>query len=295
MNRRSKRSAFTVFPLFLAFLAFAGCGTRTDISEGTEYIKAMEQRDPAEAQKVIAEAEAAFREVLEKAALEAAASETAANDGTYTTVTWQNEAEHEAARAALYEDLVNQAQSGIIRELSVDETAAYQAVFADTVIIGDSMAQSVYDYGFLDGAHVFFSRGAIVRDLSEQIAEACAMLPSKVIFFTGLNDTDHETVESYVEAYASQVAYVRSLLPEAQIFICSMTPPSDILAAKRDDLAQSVYYTAALRDWCAYGEAIYIDQDILVRQDLYLEDGIHFEMRYFYLWIQYVALMCGLI
>ncbi|MBR6231206.1 MAG: hypothetical protein IKR00_04630, partial [Lachnospiraceae bacterium] len=102
MNRRSKRSAFTVFPLILAFLAFAGCGTKTDISEGTEYIKAMEQRDPAETQKVITEAEEAFKAVLEEEALKAAASDTAAPDGTYTSGTWQNEAEHEAARAALY-------------------------------------------------------------------------------------------------------------------------------------------------------------------------------------------------
>ena len=294
MNRHSKRSVFKALPFLLVLFVSAGCGAGTDISEGTEYIKEMEQRDPAETQRVITEAEEALQAQREKEALEAAALEGA--DGSAPEQEYQaNDAEHEAARAALYEDIVTQAQSGVIRELSLDEIAAYQAVFADTVIIGDSMAQSVYDYGFLDGAHVFFNRGAIVRDLTEQITEACAMLPSNVIFFTGLNDTDHETVESYVEAYASQVAYVRSLLPEARIFICSMTPPSDILASERDDLAQSVYYTAALRDWCAYGGVIYIDQDILVRQDLYLEDGIHFDMRYFYLWIQYVALMCGLI
>ena len=201
----------------------------------------------------------------------------------------RSENEHGVSRKAAIERFRANYEAGLIAPPDEVQLAKDRNILKDCAVIGDSMAQAVLEYGFLDEAHVFFERGAIIRELKGQIEAASAMLPRTVVFFTGLNDTDHETVDSYVEAYASQIAYVKSLLPDAEIFICSMTPPSDDLAAEREDLAMSVYYADALKTWCEENDILCLDLSFLVSQDRYLEDGIHFNYTFYEGWIGLLA------
>ena len=258
--------------------ALAGCGKRADISEGEAYIQELENRDVTAMQKAVAEAQEARSEGTPS---EGSSSEDTSEDVTGGSSTGSRKAAIDRFRANY--------EAGLIAPPDEGQLAQDRNILKNTAVIGDSMAQAVLEYGFLDEAHVFFERGAIIRDLGEQIEAASAMLPGTVVFFTGLNDTDHETVDSYVEAYSSQAAYVKSLLPDAEIFICSMTPPSDELAAEREDLAMSVYYADALKTWCGENNILYLDLSFLVSQDRYLEDGIHFNYTFYEGWIGLLA------
>ena len=220
---------FLLLAALLSLLSLAGCGHRADISEGEAYIQELENRDVTAMQQAVAEAQEARSEDVPDGSPGGSSME---------------------ARKSAIERFRTNYEAGMISEPDEAQLAQDRNILKDTAVIGDSMTQAVLEYGFLDEAHVFFERGAIIRELGGQIEAASAMLPRTVVFFTGLNDTDHETVDSYVEAYASQTAYVKSLLPDAEIFICSMTPPSDDLAAEREDLAMSVYYADALKNWC---------------------------------------------
>lgn len=187
--------------------------------------------------------------------------------------------------------LAAQIESLEIPLLSPEQLAYYQQVFANTVVVGDSMAQAVYDYGFLDGNHVYFIRGEAIGNLGGQVDEAMAMLPSSVIFFSGLNGTDYyETPELYAAAYAERINQVLAINPNTKVFVCSMTPPSNELAIYREDLARSPEYDAALQALCASSPAIYMDLNWMVRQQLYLPDGIHFGEEFYTVWMQYAAL-----
>lgn len=250
--------------VLVTLLSLAGCGNRADISEGKAYIQELENRDVNAVQQAITQAQ------------EARSGDAAGGSS------------REARKAAIERFRANY-EAGLIAPPDEVQLAKDRNILKDCVVIGDSMAQAVLEYGFLDEAHVFFERGAIIRELGGQIEAASAMLPRTVVFFTGLNDTDHETVDSYVEAYASQIAYVKSLLPDAEIFICSMTPPSDDLAAEREDLAMSVYYADALKTWCEENDILYLDLSFLVSQDRYLEDGIHFNYTFYEGWIGLLA------
>ena len=260
---------FLLLAALISLLSLAGCGHRADISEGKAYIQELENRDVTAMQQAVAEAQEARSEDVPDGSSSGASS-------------------REARKAAIERFRTNY-EAGMISEPDEVQLAQDRNILKDTVVIGDSMAQAVLEYGFLDEAHVFFERGAIIRELGGQIEAASAMLPRTVVFFTGLNDTDHETVDSYVEAYASQIAYVKSLLPDAEIFVCSMTPPSDDLAAVREDLAMSVYYADALKTWCEENDILYLDLSFLVSQDRYLEDGIHFNYTFYEGWIGLLA------
>lgn len=189
----------------------------------------------------------------------------------------------------------SQIDSASITTLTEEERGAYRSRLSSCALIGDSMAQAALEYGFLDSAHVFYRRGYAIGQLGDAIREAAAMLPSTVIFFTGLNDTDYYAEPAlYAEAYLEKIQEVKFLLPDARIFVCSMLPPSDALGATRPDLARAPLYDEALRNMCSEKGISYIDTSWMVNQALYMGDGIHFVSSFYDVWIQYVTRCMGL-
>lgn len=188
-----------------------------------------------------------------------------------------------------------QIDSASITTLTEEERAAYRSRLSSCAVIGDSMAQAALEYGFLDGAHVFYRRGFAVGQLGDAITEAAAMLPSTVIFFTGLNDTDYYAEpELYAAAYLEKIQELKTLLPNARVFVCSMLPPGNALGAVRPDLARAPLYDDALHRMCDEQGIGYIDTTWMVNQSLYMEDGIHFVSSFYDIWIQYVTKCVGL-
>lgn len=188
-----------------------------------------------------------------------------------------------------------QIDSASITTLTEEERAAYRSRLSSCAVIGDSMAQAALEYGFLDGAHVFYRRGFAVGQLGDAITEAAAMLPSTVIFFTGLNDTDYYAEpELYAAAYLEKIQELKTLLPNARVFVCSMLPPGNALGAVRPDLARAPLYDDALHRMCDEQGIGYIDTTWMVNQSLYMEDGIHFISSFYDIWIQYVTKCVGL-
>lgn len=188
-----------------------------------------------------------------------------------------------------------QIDSASVTVLTEEERANYRSRLSGCAVIGDSMAQAALEYGFLDSAHVFYRRGYAVGQLGDAIAEAAAMLPSTVIFFTGLNDTDYYAEPAlYAAAYLEKIQELKALLPDVRVFICSMLPPSDALGAVRPDLARAPLYDDALRNMCSEQNIGYIDTRWMVNQSLYMADGIHFVSSFYDIWIQYVTKCAGL-
>ncbi len=277
-----------VFLLLVILILKSIIRPSVDTDEGEAYIAMMEQRDPAE--------------VLQKinAAQESVAAVANPDSDTYTgdNPAAEQEVPQQAEitsdqRESLYAEqaagLYSQIDSLEIAPLSPEQLAWYQQRLDNTVVVGDSLAQAVYDNGFLDGNHVYFKRGASISQLDQELAEAAAMLPSNIIFYTGLNDTDiFPDVNDFAAAYMQKVQEAESLCPGARIYICSMCPPSDALGAVREDLARAPEYDAMMRYVCDNSSATYIDLKWMVRQSLYHEDGIHFNYYFYTIWLQYI-------
>lgn len=188
-----------------------------------------------------------------------------------------------------------QIDSGNITTLTEEERASYRSRLSSCAVIGDSMAQAALEYGFLDSSHVFYRRGYAIGQLDDAIDEALAMYPTTIVFFTGLNDTDYYSEpEFYAAMYLEKIQYVQSSLPNANVYVCSMLPPSDALGAVRSDLARAPLYDAALKNICEENGINYIDTTWMVNQSLYMADGIHFLSEFYDIWIQYVAYCTGL-
>lgn len=303
-NNRKKRTLLVFYMILgLLLLLFLISGMHRKHSsraaaEGEAYITAEAAKDPAQVLQAIQAAGGTAgdgSQVVGQATGDPANGQQAVTgEGGISPDQAASEEAENALRAQVQAQaapLYAQIESLEIPPLSPEQIAYYQQIFANTVVVGDSMAQAVYDYGFLDGNHVYFIRGEAIGNLGGQVDEAMAMLPSSVIFFSGLNGTDYyETPELYAAAYAERINQVLAINPNTKVFVCSMTPPSNELAIYREDLARSPEYDAALQTLCASSPAIYMDLNWMVRQQLYLPDGIHFGEEFYTVWMQYAAL-----
>ncbi len=187
-------------------------------------------------------------------------------------------------------DLQSQIDSLQIRELTPEEIYSYRDRLASTIIVGDSMAQAVLEYELLDENHVMYQRSASISQLDEQISAALSMLPDTIVFFMGLNDINYfEDPSEYYNAFAQKIFWIKEQRPDLRILICSMLPPSEDLAAEREDLARSPEYDAMLSLLCEQTGCLYADCKWMVRQELYLEDGLHFNYGFYCVWLQYIA------
>lgn len=240
--------------------------------EGRAYIAAEEARDPAQAMSVIRQA----REAAENAESDAE-SEGSATEGTF-----------------IPEELASQIAELNIPDLSPEEIAMLRQRLNTTVFVGDSMAQAILEYELLDENHVRYQRSASISQLYDLTQEALAMLPDRIIFFTGLNDVDvFEDPQDYYYAYLERIGQVQAADPDIRIYVCSLLPPSDELAGWREDLARSPLYDEQLQRVCDDTAAQYIDAKWMVRQELYLEDGIHFNYSFYTVLLKYIAQVIG--
>ena len=79
-------------------------------------------------------------------------------------------------------------------------------VFAGNVIIGDSITESIVEYGYLDTDVVVSKRGLNVGAADDQISTAIALNPSHVFMAFGSNDLEiyGSASSEFIDAYRTQ-------------------------------------------------------------------------------------------
>ena len=300
MNRNNLRArlpylltAAVLAVLTIIFLLSRRPVGSTDSSEpaGRIYVSEAAERAAAEAQARIREA----RQSAAAASAEAASSPSA-DPGPVVPSETASVPPASSEAELLLASLREQVRTLDIALFSPEELASWRRRFDNAVFIGDSLTQAFISYGFFDEDHVKYKRSASISQLDEQIQAAIDRLPDTVIFFTGLNDVSFfiNDPTQYYEAYLEKVNQVHSALPNAQIFVISLLPCSDALAASDYHLARSPEFDAQLKRLDPSSPARYLDCHWLVRQELYLDDGIHFTESFYTLLIQYLALETGL-
>lgn len=267
MNRLSKKAGIRIAAgiLVVVFLILILAGAKTkeaaDSSEtasGRAYIAAESAKDPSEVQNRIQSLKSSSGSV------------------------WNEDFS--------FDDLMQQIETLQLRELTEEEIYSLRSFLDTTVFVGDSMTQAILEYDLLDENHVRFLRSASISQLDEQVQEALSMLPDRIVFFMGLNDINYfEDTNDYYNAFYEKIHTIRSARPDMKIYVCSMLPPSDDLAAEREDLARSPEYDSKIEQLCMDTGCNYVDCKWMVRQEYYLEDGIHFSYGFYCVWLQYIA------
>ena len=302
MRKNLYKNAYKIMALLTGvLLALSSCGRREqpfspDVKEGRSYIESLESRDPAEVmseQARRASEREASRTPSETEPLPPETSPTAPSD-LPPTKTEPPETEPPTTAGPSPEELTleswrQEAESNNVRMLTAEELAWFANRLSDTVFIGDSITQALITDGVLPESLVFYKRGVVLKEIGPVVDRAVAVYPKNVVFLKGLNDCDAEEPDTFIERYTQVTAKVREALPGVNIYICSLLPPNNAVAAARPDLARSNLYDDALQAWCPGAGVTYINLHWLVYQHLYLSDGIHFTKSFYQLFLRYTT------
>lgn len=189
-------------------------------------------------------------------------------------------------------------QEGIEDGSSVLDDVTIKQVFQGTVIIGDSITESIWEYGFLDTDVVVSKRGLSVAAADEQIETAIGLNPGVIFMAFGSNDLEIYIDDSaaFIDAYRGQVQKLQEALPDSPIFINGILPIQQSTIDSTPALGYYPEYNEALQAFCEEMGCTYIDNSFIVEggENMYEPDGEHVIRDFYPKWLTYMAEMAGL-
>ena len=180
-------------------------------------------------------------------------------------------------------------EEGVLGDILTD--VQIKQAFQGTVIVGDSITESIAEYGFLDTSIVVAKLGLRIDDADDQIN------PSVFFLSFGANDLEIYNGDSsaFIDAYRVKVKQIQNALPDTAIYINSILPIQQSAIDQNPALAYYDSFNQALRDFCDEMGCTFIDDTFLVDESMYEPDGEHMVYNYYPKWLTYMAERAGLV
>lgn len=168
--------------------------------------------------------------------------------------------------------------------------------FADSLVLGDSITQGLYEYGVLDEANVQADRGTGVsgtnsEKLTEHIEKAKEMQPGTLFLAYGMNDVGAQNGDAagFIKAYKPIIRDLKKSLPDTKIYVNSVLPAAQSAIDKNTVYAKIPEFNQQLKKLCEKENVVFIDNTELVKQEYYAGDGIHMSPGYYKEWVNHMA------
>lgn len=189
-------------------------------------------------------------------------------------------------------------QEGIADGSTVLDDITIKQKFQGTVIIGDSITESMIEYGFLGTDVVVAKLGLNIAAADEQIDTAISLYPSTIFMCFGANDLETyiSDADAFIDAYRVQVQKLQTALPDVPIYINGILPIQQSTIDMHPSLGYYPQYNEALQAFCQEMGLTYIDSSFILEgnDDMYEPDGEHVIMRFYPKWLTNMAEMAGL-
>ena len=189
-------------------------------------------------------------------------------------------------------------QQQILDHSGVYDNVTIRQKFAGTAIIGDSITESTWEYGYLDQDVVISQRGLSVINADDQIATTIAMNPKAIFMAFGSNDLEsyESNVQGFIDGYKGQVRKLQEALPGVPIYINCVLPITEAAIAEIPALQYYPQYNEALISMCNEFGLTFIDNAFIVNNNpqFYEPDGEHMISEYYPMWLSYMAHVAGL-
>lgn len=169
--------------------------------------------------------------------------------------------------------------------------ASYRYVFDTVVFMGDSQAEPLSLYGFLDPSSVVAEKGRNVISAEDDVSSVVKLNPQKIVLLYGVNDMLlFKTTEDFIAKYESLILSIQTQLPQTDIYANSVYPVEDFVLAKKPLFKRSSQFNAALIELCDKLAVTYIDSTgfITEAEENYAPDGIHFLSSFYPTWLNFI-------
>jgi len=181
------------------------------------------------------------------------------------------------------EEKINQ-----IRKKEPDESN-FKSIFSNSVIMGDSISESLAEYDILEKSSVVAYKGRNTESALGDVKTIINLQPQKVFMTYGMNDLllFNGNAKTFVEHYEKLINAVKKGLPNSQIYVCSVLPVQQIAINENSAFKNYPKFNIALEDMCKNLDITYIKTDDLLdgHSEYYEPDGIHMKMNFYPSWL----------
>lgn len=181
---------------------------------------------------------------------------------------------------------------------SSDDEFDYRSIFSDCMVVGDSITEGLYAYGFLGTDQVIADIGSSIIAGSAPFDTAAGTYPKAVFFAFGMNDMGNYSgdAEKFITDYTELLSSFKKKSPDTKVYICSISRPSDGAIGENPILANYKPFNTKIQEMCKKKKFVYIDTIPLLdgHDELYAGDGIHLSPSYYTLWLDLMKKKAGL-
>lgn len=195
-------------------------------------------------------------------------------------------------------DSLSDMQEGITSEDALLSDVEIRQAFQGTVILGDSITESIVEYGYLDTDVVVSKRGLSIANANEQIDTAIGLHPNVIFMAFGSNDLESYESNSaaFIDAYRIQIQKLQKALPDSPIYINGILPLLPSAIEEIPALGYYPEYNEALKAFCEEMGCTFIDNSFITENNegLYEPDGEHVIQDFYPQWLTFMAETAGL-
>lgn len=172
----------------------------------------------------------------------------------------------------------------------------YKAIFANSVIMGDSISEAFTEYDILNASSVVAKIGVELDGLDKQVAKVEKLNPQIIFLAYGLNDiiATRGNTDEFVKEYDALLTKLQKKLPETKFFVNSIFPVQQKEIDREPSLKKLADYNKALQKLCDKKQIAFIDNTDLVSANYYEEDGVHFKADFYPYWLNKMAEVASL-
>ena len=166
-------------------------------------------------------------------------------------------------------------------------------IFSKSVLIGDSLAEGIVDYGILDSSNVYAERGKRLESSDDLFSKAVGARPENLFIEFGMNDliAYRGKTAPFIKEYSGIVKDLKKKLPNTNIYVVSISTISQEGIASKPSLKNFGAYNEAMKKMCKEEKINFVDTTLLLDSSSKYEfDGIHPQEPFYSNWVK---LMCS--
>lgn len=183
-------------------------------------------------------------------------------------------------------------------EISPNRKARYMRKFKNSIVIGDSLTEGLTVYGWLSGTQVFSKIGASVMFGDDLFIKAAKTYPKNAFFAFGMNDMGNYSGDdtAFIKQYERMISIFKKESKDTNIYICSISTPTKAAIKDNKTIGDYNKFNKAIEQMCKSKNITYIDTSKILpdNPELYAEDGIHADTKYYPIWLDLMAAKAGI-
>lgn len=212
---------------------------------------------------------------------------------------------------ALLQKLENRDINNIEKKLSEDgnsnnnKTESYEKIqkqisnksnklfFENSVFMGDSITEALEFYNILNSSSVLAKKGQDVIKARKSVPQLKNLNPKRIFILYGENDLElFSNPKDFEDNYTKLVKDIKTALPNSQIYLQSVMPAQPKAQQRNKKLSnfRSSLFLDVVKRVAKKEKVNFIDiRPVIANKNyLYERDGIHFNAKFYSLWLNYL-------